>query len=170
MIYKIAAGKWAERFPSSKGLVPPDEFIVPYDPIVMSVALALLPQQTFDYIYRVWEYCQHIKYKTDKEIVGAEEFFQFPNETITNGVGDCEDNANLVASLLLVVFPPENVRVVYAQCGEDFHVFAEVFTNRWIYVDGTNYAYALNSMSERPKMCSTVIMFCYYPPETKRFK
>lgn len=44
---------------------------------------------------------QHIQYADDEQNDKAEEFWQFPFETITNCLGDCEDGAILIASLCI---------------------------------------------------------------------
>lgn len=40
-------------------------------------------------------------YKYDKESVNVPEFWQFPFESLQSGIGDCEDGAILIASLLI---------------------------------------------------------------------
>ncbi|TFG19151.1 MAG: DUF4332 domain-containing protein [Promethearchaeota archaeon] len=41
------------------------------------------------------------KYKYDEETADCPEFWQFPFESIQSGIGDCEDGAILIASLLI---------------------------------------------------------------------
>ncbi|MFX1394927.1 MAG: DUF4332 domain-containing protein [Promethearchaeota archaeon] len=42
-----------------------------------------------------------LKYKFDEETSDCPEFWQFPFESIQSGIGDCEDGAILIASLLI---------------------------------------------------------------------
>lgn len=54
-----------------------------------------------------------IVYKDDEENSYCEEYWQFPFETIASGIGDCEDGAILMASLMIVAgIPNWRVKVV----------------------------------------------------------
>lgn len=56
---------------------------------------------------------KHIKYTSDEVSLNCEEFWQFPFETVASEVGDCEDGAILMASLMIVAGIP-NWRVKVA--------------------------------------------------------
>jgi hypothetical protein len=70
---------------------------------------------TFDQrAHRVWDYvARHIRYNFDKDRQGYEDFWLFPDETLSLGIGDCEDSAILLAALLLAAgISPFCVRVI----------------------------------------------------------
>ena len=60
--------------------------------------------------------CEFLKYIGDDESVDCPEFWQFPFESIQSEIGDCEDGAILIASLLINSgIPSWRVKVVAAQ-------------------------------------------------------
>lgn len=60
--------------------------------------------------------CAFLKYKYDDETVDCPEFWQFPFESIQSEIGDCEDGAILIASLLINAgIPSWRVKVCAAQ-------------------------------------------------------
>ncbi|MFX0028037.1 MAG: DUF4332 domain-containing protein [Candidatus Hermodarchaeota archaeon] len=60
--------------------------------------------------------CDFLKYIGDDESVDCPEFWQFPFESIQSEIGDCEDGAILIASLLINAgIPSWRVKVVAAQ-------------------------------------------------------
>jgi hypothetical protein len=55
---------------------------------------------------------KHVKYVGDKEQVGLNEFWMFPNETLALGKCDCEDGAILLVTLARTAgIPAANLRV-----------------------------------------------------------
>jgi transglutaminase-like putative cysteine protease len=62
----------------------------------------------------VWDYvARHVRYNFDKDRQGYDDFWLFPDETISLAVGDCEDSAILLAAMLLAAgISPYCVRVV----------------------------------------------------------
>jgi len=70
---------------------------------------------TFDLrAWKIWDYvARSIKYVTDKQAFGMEDFWAFPEETLVLHKGDCEDSSFLLATLLLACGISEHcVRVV----------------------------------------------------------
>jgi transglutaminase-like putative cysteine protease len=70
---------------------------------------------TFDLrAWRIWDYvARGVQYITDKQSCGLEDFWLFPEETLTLRKGDCEDSSFLLATLLLASGISEHcVRVV----------------------------------------------------------
>ncbi|MFX1313360.1 MAG: DUF4332 domain-containing protein [Promethearchaeota archaeon] len=64
--------------------------------------------------------CNFLKYKYDDETVDCPEFWQFPFESIQSEIGDCEDGAILIASLLINAgIPSWRVKVCAAQVMAD---------------------------------------------------
>jgi hypothetical protein len=70
---------------------------------------------TFDRrAWLVWDrMAREIRYSFDKDRQGYEDFWLFPDETLSLGIGDCEDSAILLATLLIASgISPYCVRVV----------------------------------------------------------
>lgn len=69
----------------------------------------------------------NIKYESDEVIAKQPEFWQKPTETLQRGMGDCEDQAYLVASLMLNTekMPTDRVRVVAGEVKEGGHAWVE---------------------------------------------
>jgi hypothetical protein len=64
--------------------------------------------------------CNFLKYKYDDEAEDCPEFWQFPFEAIQSEIGDCEDGAILIASLLINAgIPSWRVKVCAAQVMAD---------------------------------------------------
>lgn len=64
--------------------------------------------------------CNFLKYKYDDETEDCPEFWQFPFEAIQSEIGDCEDGAILIASLLINAgIPSWRVKVCAAQVMAD---------------------------------------------------
>ena len=73
---------------------------------------------TFDVrAWRIWDYvAQTVEYVPDKESIGLEDFWLFPEETLILRKGDCEDSSFLLAELLLASGISEHcVRVILGQ-------------------------------------------------------
>ncbi len=50
----------------------------------------------------VWDFvARHVRYNFDKDRQGYEDFWLFPDETLSLAVGDCEDSAILLGAMLL---------------------------------------------------------------------
>jgi hypothetical protein len=73
---------------------------------------------------QTWVY-QHIQYKTDQELYGRQEYWAYPEETLANGAGDCEDMAILFAAI--VAQDGGNPELALLDLGGgDLHMAAEV--------------------------------------------
>lgn len=88
------------RFDFSKN---PAEWATPDDPIIKSIAEELrdLEQKNknFNFINNVFEIVRHIEYVSDYTKDDSGEYWNFPIETLVEGMGDCEDTSFLVAGL-----------------------------------------------------------------------
>ena len=85
-----------------KLLYDPRILIQPYDPLVNQLAFSLgSPYKIFEFVR------DYVKYKPDPN-----ELWRTPAETLKLGYGDCDDQAILLCSMLLVVNEPSYVRVI----------------------------------------------------------
>jgi len=105
----------------------------------------------------------NITYTSDKKQFGKDDFWQYPNETLsqvlTDGVlnrmyGDCEDSSFLFASLLIALgVPSSNVRVGLS----NVHAWVECkLGNAWYLFETTN-----DSVSESFIPASSVVGLSY---------
>ena len=79
---------------------------------------------------------------------GKAEYFQAPDESLKKGIGDCEDHAFLIASILngLVRYRPAVVRVTIGKCSPSglvprtYHAWTEAryLTMNWVILEGTS--------------------------------
>ena len=71
------------------------------DPLVLQTLANITTNDLFpDWMeIRDWV-AKNIQYTFDSEVHGVSEYWQFPNETLTLGTGDCEDFSILLCSLL----------------------------------------------------------------------
>jgi len=131
-------------------MVEVNKFITPYDSAVVNVATELKKQcdsgdlgcivkTAFDYV------AVNVKYITDKQHFGKDEWWQYPREVLTEMVcespfshtmwGDCEDSSFLLASLLLSMGMPEDrVRVGISSS----HAWVEAKLDRWYIFESTD--------------------------------
>jgi predicted transglutaminase-like cysteine proteinase len=102
--------------------------------------------------------CNFLKYKYDDETVDCPEFWLFPFEAIQSEIGDCEDGAILIASLLINAgIPAWRVKVCAAQ------VFADpVFAPSDTELGGHAYCIYLADRSDSERKLEWVILdWCY---------
>jgi hypothetical protein len=72
----------------------------------------------------------NIKYKTDLEVHGVSEFWQFPNETMQLKTGDCEDFSILLCSLLRADgWAPDKAYVIVGEQDGMYHAWVRVIWN-----------------------------------------
>ena len=102
--------------------------------------------------------CNFLKYKYDDETVDCPEFWLFPFEAIQSEIGDCEDGAILIASLLINAGIPDwRVKVCAAQ------VFADpVFAPSDTELGGHAYCIYLADRPDSERKLEWVILdWCY---------
>jgi len=114
------------------------------------------PQNEEQFVRAVnsWVANNNVKYETDSYQFAWEDYWQFPEETIVLGKGDCEDTSILVASLLLSFNIPSykvrvNLGLVYGQYG---HAYLQYWNGtEWLLVETTmpwKYTQPLEPMSQ----------------------
>ena len=108
-------------------------FITPEDQNVVELKNKILedkPVLTSDWIaLRDWV-GNNIQYRSDSEIHGEKEYWQFSNETIQLRTGDCEDFSILLCSLLRADgWSPDNVYVIVGEQKNQYHAWVRIIWN-----------------------------------------
>ena len=109
-------------------------FITPSDPSVIDLRNEILQESiailTPDWMkFRDWV-GNNIEYKSDSEIHGKREFWQFSNETIQLETGDCEDFSILLCSLLRSNgWETDSVYVVVGEQNNQHHAWVRLIWN-----------------------------------------
>lgn len=109
-------------------------FITPNDPSVIALRNEILQDSiailTPDWIkFRDWV-GNRIEYKSDPEIHGERDFWQFSNETIQLETGDCEDFSILLCSLLRSNgWKTDSVFVVVGEQNNQYHAWVRLIWN-----------------------------------------
>ncbi len=109
-------------------------FITPNDPSVISLKNEILHDPiaalTPDWMkFRDWV-GNEIEYKSDSEIHGERDFWQFANETIQLKTGDCEDFSILLCSLLRSNnWGTDSVYVIVGEQNNQYHAWVRLFWN-----------------------------------------
>lgn len=119
-------------------------------------------QLTFKYIYDFVK--SHVSYIQDA--YGSIEFLKTARQTLSDGFGDCDDNAVLIASMLAVVgFNPAFVLARYDKTHESYtHIYVACYDNDTRYVfDTTLENGELNT--EIPAIATKEIFIFDYIPE-----
>jgi predicted transglutaminase-like cysteine proteinase len=108
-------------------------FITPADQNVVELKTEILenkPVLTSDWIaLRDWV-GNNIQYRSDSEIHGEREYWQFSNETIQVRTGDCEDFSILLCSLLRAGgWLPNSVYVIVGEQNDQYHAWVRLIWN-----------------------------------------
>jgi len=108
-------------------------FITPEDQNVVELKNKILkdkPVLTVNWMaLRDWV-GSNIKYRSDSEIHGERDYWQFPNETIQLRTGDCEDFSVLLCSLLRADgWSPDSVYVIVGEQNNQYHAWVKVIWN-----------------------------------------
>jgi len=108
-------------------------FITPEDQNVVELKNKILkdkPVLTVNWMaLRDWV-GNNIQYRSDSEIHGERDYWQFPNETIQLRTGDCEDFSLLLCSLLRADgWSPDSVYVIVGEQNNQYHAWVKVIWN-----------------------------------------
>jgi transglutaminase-like putative cysteine protease len=140
------------------------EFITPDSPSIRKAAEAFLqvaqPEQEgyFDRVSLLLQ--KHVSarvvYTSDTVQTGYIEFWQFPVETLQLNTGDCEDGANLLASLMLAAGVPEwRVRVTCGMTPDGGHAYVTYCResdNQWVVLDWCYHQDPYVEMEKKPPL------------------
>jgi transglutaminase-like putative cysteine protease len=102
--------------------------------------------------------CKFLTYKYDDDSNKCPEFWQFPFETLQSSIGDCEDGAILIASLLINCGVPSwKVKVAAGDV---------IIDNKVAKTGGHAYCLFLADRIETDRKLEWVILdWCYYPDQ-----
>jgi len=107
-----------------------NDFITPDNLIIQKLAESIRKgcKTKKDCILKAFNFVStKIRYISDKRLHGLPEYWQFPEETLRYGAGDCEDSSFLLASILLALgFPKDDVRVALGAYEGAGHAWVEV--------------------------------------------
>ncbi len=128
-------------------------FVTPEDKAVIELRNKILkdkPLLTFNWMaLRDWV-GTNIQYKSDLEIHGEVDFWQFPNETLTLGTGDCEDFSILLCSLLRADgWSSDDVHVIVGEQDNLYHAWVRMTWNNLQYniePQGNGFAVAMGDI------------------------
>lgn len=106
-------------------------------------------------LHSVVSFVQSLRYVSDYESKGEEEYVRFPMETLVDGIGDCEDLAILAAALLnemgyrvLMVTLPEHMALA-VNCDEDVHGTYYIYHgSRYYYLEVTHAGWELGRIPD----------------------
>jgi hypothetical protein len=112
-----------------------DSKIEPYNPIVRAKALEIASKNPgsysidqvcaiYDYLYNGWHYVNDPSSRGDY-VNSASESIQIGEKAGCVGVGDCEDFAVLMASMVDAI--GGKTRIIYTRNGESAHAYTEVY-------------------------------------------
>jgi len=95
----------------------------------------------------------NIKYISDKEEFGLEEFWSYPSELLKTGKGDCDDGAILIANLMIACgIPYWKVRLTAGMTPFGAHAYVTYFCDEldhWVAMDWC-YKPDFSLISDRP--------------------
>jgi hypothetical protein len=128
-------------------------FITPEDKNVVELKNKILKDKTVvtpDWIaLRDWV-GHNIQYRSDLEIHGEDDFWQFPNETIQLKTGDCEDFSILLCSLFRADgWSPDKTYVIVGEHNNQYHAWVRVIWNDLQYnvePQGNGFAIAIGDI------------------------
>lgn len=119
----------------------------------------------------VINFVQSLRYVTDKDSKGEEDYVRFPVETLVDGMGDCEDMAILAATILhemgygvMLALLPDHMALA-VNCGDDL---AGTYYNyeglHYYYLEVTNTGWNIGQIpTEYKNSRATLVPLVYRP-------
>ena len=122
----------------------------------------------------VISFVQSLRYVTDLESKGEQEYARFPLETLVDGVGDCEDMAILAATILhemgydvMLVILPDHMALAVA-CDEDCEgTYYEYEDHRYYYLEVTNTGWGIGQIPREFRSSQAKLMPLLYRPRLR---
>lgn len=114
--------------------------------------------QSFNDIHNVISFVQSLRYVSDLESKGEDDYIRFPVETLVDGVGDCEDMAILAAAVLyemgypvLLVQLPDHLALA-VDCGSELQgTYYTYQDSRYYYLEVTNTGWDIGQIPDAYK-------------------
>lgn len=127
-----------------------------------------------DNMGNVISFVQSLRYVTDIESKGEQEYARFPVETLVDGVGDCEDMAILAATILhemdydvLLVFLPDHMALAVA-CGEEHEGTYYMYGGRrYYYLEVTNVGWDIGQIPQEYRNSQAKLAPLLYRPRLR---
>lgn len=117
------------------------ERVIPQEAIQLDFNLNLLDIYELRAVIRATRWVgKNVEYMSDERVYGISEYWQSPSETLNYMQGDCEDQAVLLSSVLLVSRIPDVLLVTgYMLPSGDGHAWVEWFSGRrWYILEATS--------------------------------
>lgn len=127
-----------------------------------------------DNLGNVISFVQSLRYVTDLESKGEQEYARFPLETLVDGVGDCEDMAILAATIIhemgydvMLVILPEHMALAVA-CDEGCEgIYYEYEGRRYYYLEVTNTGWAIGQIPKEYRSSQAKLVPLLYRPRLR---
>ena len=125
-------------------------------------------------MHNVISFVQSLRYVTDLESKGEDEYVRFPVETLVDGKGDCEDLAILAAAILnemnyrvLLVQLPDHLALA-VDCGSDVDgTYYEYEGSHYYYLEVTNVGWDIGRIPEEFSGSSATLVPLIYRPHLR---
>lgn len=135
---------------------------------------AKLGYSSLDNMRNVISFVQSLRYVTDIESKGVEDYVRFPLETIVDGEGDCEDFSILAATILhemgyhvLLVMLPEHLALA-VECSDNLEgTFYEYEGSRYYYLEVTNPGWNIGQIPDSFKNHRAALAPLVYQPRMR---
>ena len=127
-----------------------------------------------DNMRNVISFVQSLRYVTDVESTGEDDYIRFPVETLVDGVGDCEDLAILAAAVLhemgyrvLMVQLPEHLALA-VDCGSELQGSYYTYQgSRYYYLEVTNTGWDIGQIPDVYKNSQAKLIPLVYRPHIR---
>ncbi|MBQ3709199.1 MAG: hypothetical protein II887_00690 [Bacteroidales bacterium] len=127
-----------------------------------------------DNMGNVISFVQSLRYVSDLDSKGEQEYVRFPMETLVDGIGDCEDLAILAATILhemgygvLLVTLPDHMALAVA-CDESYDgVYYEYGGRRYYYLEVTNTGWAIGQIPKEYRSSGAKLTPLLYRPRLR---
>ena len=127
-----------------------------------------------DNLRNVISFVQSLRYVTDLESTGEEDYVRFPVETLVDGVGDCEDLAILAAAILhemgydvMLVLLPDHMALAL-DCGfECDGIYYEYEGRKYYYLEVTDFGWAIGQIPDAYRKSKATLSPLVYRPTVR---